>query len=241
MRVFGFRSPFNLQLVSGIFLLTIVAFALYPGESYGSAYIGVSETNLTTQDQLADESDTPFLARLLNIDPESPPDTVVFLGRFHPLFVHLPISFILLALLVEVLSRIKRFEELKPAASFVLLLGFLSALTASAAGLLLSISGDYGGSTLSWHKWAGISVTVLAGVAYFYKRKMQKNPTPQTARIYGTRSYTFLCHSDCCQSSRRFSNSRDRLFDQLHARANAFLGWHSPARNAQYPNRPYKS
>ena len=213
MHVFGSRSIFNLQLITGLALLMIVAFAINPGELYGSAYIEVPLEDRINQDQLIEESESPFLARLLNIDPDSPPDIVIFLGRFHPLFVHLPISFILLALLVEVLSRAKRFAELKPASSFVLLLGFISAIGATTAGLLLSISGDYGGSTLSWHKWAGISVTVLAGIAYFYKRKMQKNPTPQTGRIYGA-VLTLSCATlIVAQPPWRVTNTWYRLFN----------------------------
>ena len=142
---------------------------------------GVEKVLSSSQEEV---EKSPILARILNIDPESPPDIVVFLGRFHPLVVHLPISFILLALIIEAISRIKRFEELKPSSSFILLLGFLSSIVAVMAGLLLSLGGDYGGDTLFWHQWLGIGVTVTAGLAYYFKRRSIGLPTIQPKRIY---------------------------------------------------------
>ena len=127
-----------------------------------------------------------FLANLLNVNPDAPPDIVVFLGRFHPLVVHLPISFILLALIIEVFSQAKRFEHLKPAAPFVLLLGFLSSIVAVGAGLLLSLGGDYGGDTLFWHQWLGIAVMFTAGFAYIFQKRALASKHVRNKRIYAT-------------------------------------------------------
>lgn len=134
----------------------------------------------------ADEADAPpLLARILNIDPDDPPDAVVFIGRFHPLLVHMPIALLLLAFLLEFMTRSKRFADLRPSVSFVLFLGAVSAVFAVGAGLLLAISGGYGGDELWWHKWLGISVAVTAVAAYVYKRKSLKTEVIQTRRVYG--------------------------------------------------------
>ena len=186
MRASGYHKVRTSLILIGLAFLLTGDLVAHPGIDPGESYVNDSNTNFFDQADLFDQPESPLLARLLNIDPESPPDIVIFLGRFHPLFVHLPISFILLALFIEVLSRFKRFAELKPSVSLVLLLGFISALFATTAGLLLSLSGDYSGSTLSWHKWAGIGVTITAGIAYFFKRKMRSNPSAQTARVYGS-------------------------------------------------------
>lgn len=130
------------------------------------------------------ESNAPLLSRILNIDPENPPDLVVFLGRFHPLLVHLPISFLLLGFLLELVSRIKRYADLRPAVSFVLFLGALSAVFAVFAGLLLSISGDYGGDDLWWHKWLGIGVAVTAVAAYWLKKRSTATEEVNMRRAY---------------------------------------------------------
>ena len=139
------------------------------------------------QDAEAQEEEAesvPLLARVLNVDPDNPPDIVVFLGRFHPLLVHLPITLLLLAALLEVMSRSERFADLRPAVSFVLFLGTASAVFAVVAGLLLSLSGDYGGDDLWWHKWLGIGVAVGALVAYFYKRRTLRTEAIPDRRIY---------------------------------------------------------
>ena len=130
------------------------------------------------------ESNAPLLQRLLNVDPDNPPDFLVFLGRFHPLLVHLPISFLLLGAFLELLTRMKRYAELRPAVSFVLFIGAVSAVLAVFAGLLLSITGDYGGDDLWWHKWLGIGVAVTAIAAYWLKKRTSKTEELSMRRAY---------------------------------------------------------
>ncbi len=97
-------------------------------------------------------------------------DLVLFIGRFHPVFVHLPIGFLLLAFLFEICSRFKRFENLGSAVSFSLLLGAASALTAAGTGYLLSWDGGYGEDLLWTHKWLGISVAVISICAFVLRQ-----------------------------------------------------------------------
>ena len=53
----------------------------------------------------------------------SVPDFVLFLGRFHPLVVHLPIGFLLFAFILEVFSRWKKNPVLTTSIPLALLLG----------------------------------------------------------------------------------------------------------------------
>ncbi len=131
------------------------------------------------------ESNPPLLSRLLNIDPDNPPDSLVFLGRFHPLLVHLPISFLLLGALVELLSRTRRYSDLRPSVSFVLFLGAVSAVLAVIAGMFLSVTGDYGGDDLWWHKWLGIGVAITAVAAYILKKRNARTEDINLRRAYG--------------------------------------------------------
>lgn len=96
---------------------------------------------------------------------------IVFLGRFHPLVVHLPIGILLLAGLMQLISlRSKSFARaLKPAISFTLFWGGISSLGAIFIGWLLSLQGGYDNDTLFWHKWLGILLTVLAFLAWILK------------------------------------------------------------------------
>ncbi|TXF88138.1 hypothetical protein FUA23_15975 [Neolewinella aurantiaca] len=84
-------------------------------------------------------------------------DFGLFLGRFHPLLVHLPIGFLLLAVLLEWWPG----DKVRPAIRVSWAVGALSAIAAAFCGWLLSGESG-GGDALFWHKWLGISVAVLA-------------------------------------------------------------------------------
>ena len=96
---------------------------------------------------------------------------VLFLGHFHPLVLHLPIGFLLLAFVFEFLSAHKKFEKLGEATEFTLLLGMVSAVLAAVFGYFLSLDGGYGGAMLVIHQWLGISLAAVSVVLYILKRK----------------------------------------------------------------------
>ena len=48
----------------------------------------------------------------------SGPDFPLFIGRFHPLLVHIPIGFIVLLAVMEALARTKRFKNVNANAGF---------------------------------------------------------------------------------------------------------------------------
>ncbi len=84
-------------------------------------------------------------------------DIITFLGRFHPLVVHLPIGFLLMGAVFNVLSYFPNYRFLKDAMSFTLLAGFLAAVAACILGYLLSQSGEYDPEVLSQHRLVGHS------------------------------------------------------------------------------------
>lgn len=85
-----------------------------------------------------------------------------FLGHFHPIMVHLPIGFMVLALVIQVLSKRPGFENVSIVNRFIVLLTALSAGMACLLGWLLSISGDYDYHVLSRHQWGGIAFALLS-------------------------------------------------------------------------------
>ena len=103
-------------------------------------------------------------------------DYALFLGRFHPLVVHLPIGFLLLAVVLEVWPG----DRVRPAIRVAWVLGALSAVAAAVAGWLLASGGGYGGNTLFWHRWAGVAVAALAVGGVFVQNK-----GGMTAKVYG--------------------------------------------------------
>ncbi|HET6217137.1 MAG TPA: c-type cytochrome domain-containing protein [Acidobacteriaceae bacterium] len=97
----------------------------------------------------------PFVFRL---DGKTHADWQQFLGRFHPLVVHLPIGLILLVPLLEVAGRAR--PALHEAAVFVLSLSLLSCLLALTLGYLLAYGSGEAGAGVSRHMWGAIALTI---------------------------------------------------------------------------------
>lgn len=90
-----------------------------------------------------------------------------FIGRFHPLIVHLPIGILLLAVSVELYSWKRKTIAFN---SFVPILwetGFVSAILSTIVGLCLKAGGGYNEDALAIHQNFGIVLTVFAGIAFF--------------------------------------------------------------------------
>jgi len=95
---------------------------------------------------------------------EAPPDGVErgewsqFVGRFHPLAVHLPIALLLLVVVLEGAGLFRSGKHLQAAAGFILALTAASALVAVFLGWMLGRSGGYEGGLVTRHMWGGISL-----------------------------------------------------------------------------------
>ena len=100
-------------------------------------------------------------------------DLSLFIGRFHPLIVHLPIGILIFAALLEGVAYFQKNNYLRQAVNIALLVGALSAGVAAFAGWLLSSAGGYDAETLSWHQWLGISIGVLALLIWAIRRSQR--------------------------------------------------------------------
>ncbi|WP_025145138.1 c-type cytochrome domain-containing protein [Pedobacter jeongneungensis] len=98
-----------------------------------------------------------------------------FFGRFHPVFVHLPIGILLLACICILLSLKQKFANLKHAIPLMLLFGALSAIVSCVTGYLLANGGDYDVNLVSYHQWMGISVAVLSIILWIIYKKVKSN------------------------------------------------------------------
>ncbi|WP_420604137.1 c-type cytochrome domain-containing protein [Flagellimonas sp.] len=87
-----------------------------------------------------------------------------FLGRLHPLLVHLPIGFIILGLLLQWYDR-KIHAYTKIIALVFLWAGFCSAFTCL-TGYLQYLGEGYAFATIKWHLWLGIITTLFCFLMY---------------------------------------------------------------------------
>ncbi|MGY6742341.1 MAG: DUF2231 domain-containing protein [Cecembia sp.] len=97
-------------------------------------------------------------------------DLITFIGRFHPVWVHLPIGFLVMAALFKIYVVLWSRQHLREAVSFSLLLGAISAFIASIFGFLLSQSGGYEGNILEIHRTAGWITVSLALLAWWVNK-----------------------------------------------------------------------
>jgi uncharacterized membrane protein len=93
----------------------------------------------------------------------------LFIGRFHPVLVHLPIGFLLIAAVIEIGRRTGKVSVSESTVVFVLFWSAVSATFACIAGYLLSLGGGYDEDLLGAHMWKGIGVAVFAWVAWLVK------------------------------------------------------------------------
>ena len=102
-----------------------------------------------------------------------PPDILLFLGRFHPLLVHLPIGMLAALAALELFAWFPRFKNAAKSAGFLLALAVPLAVATAICGWLLSLAGGYDDDLLAWHKWLGTSTAVAAVVTtiFFQCRK----------------------------------------------------------------------
>jgi len=94
----------------------------------------------------------------LRLDGKPHADWQQFLGRFHPLAVHIPIGLLVLLPLLELLGRNR--PSLREAAEFVLALAFAGCLGSVTLGYLLAYGSGEAGPGVTRHMWGGISLSL---------------------------------------------------------------------------------
>jgi uncharacterized membrane protein len=102
-----------------------------------------------------------LLPSVFTLDGKMHADWQQFLGRFHPLVVHLPIGLILLLPVLEIAGRFR--PALLEAATFVLSLSVFSCVLALTLGYLLAYGSGEAGAGVARHMWGGIALTIGVG------------------------------------------------------------------------------
>ena len=99
-----------------------------------------------------------LLPWIVKLDGKPHADWQQFLGRFHPLAVHLPIGLLVLLPLLEIMGRYR--SALREAAGFVLGLSFASCLFSLMLGVLLAYGSGDAGAGVTRHESGGIALTI---------------------------------------------------------------------------------
>lgn len=111
-------------------------------------------------------------------------DWAAFIGRFHPVLVHLPIGFLILAGLLEIGRLTNKIEVKDSTISFILFWSAIGATLSCVAGYLLSLGGGYEAQLLEEHKWQGIWVAVASWVAWVAKSDLFIDKIPFGSLLY---------------------------------------------------------
>lgn len=116
---------------------------------------------------------------------------VSFVGRLHPLLVHFPIALLLVGAAVRVYALASKRPEVSLAARVLVVVGAVSAVAASVAGLALSSTDDWNGAALErlqLHRALGLLAATMAVAAAALERRLS-----DTLRFRAELIPLFLC------------------------------------------------
>ena len=103
---------------------------------------------------------------------------LAFVGRLHPLVLHLPLGVLPTLLLLELFALLRRRPMALGTRRALVAIGALGALTAATSGWLLAEESSYGGDAVEWHRYAGLATAGLASLAAL-------SSLARTGRLYG--------------------------------------------------------
>jgi uncharacterized membrane protein len=85
-----------------------------------------------------------------------------FLGRLHPLMVHLPIGILVVAIVLHFMGHWSRFASWRALLPVLWFAGAVTAVLACLAGLLLKSGGGYEPGAVDAHQYAGLALAAVA-------------------------------------------------------------------------------
>jgi len=113
----------------------------------------------------------------LGLQDYDAPEIMIFLGRFHPVVLHLPIGFMALALLLDLGHLLpEKWRKNLPSTTWLHALIVLSSTGAIVHGILLFASGGYEGSELAEkHLIGGCIFLTVAAATFLFKAWCKKD------------------------------------------------------------------
>ena len=118
-----------------------------------------------------------FLLLLIPLDGRVDNTFLFFVGRFHPILLHLPIGALIVLFLMEIINSFRSELNLNAACDILLWFSVLSIIPTISLGFLLASSGNYEDELLNFHKWLGwFTALICVWLVVFRQQKSPKNP-----------------------------------------------------------------
>jgi mono/diheme cytochrome c family protein/uncharacterized membrane protein len=128
-----------------------------------------SEVPTAGEEEVIVPSFVRFISTIFGQDPGDPADFFLFVGRFHPLVLHLPIGMLVVAFIMQAFSIWKKRDDLHFPYCFCLGCSFVFSIIAVVCGSFLSMSNDYNPDLINRHGWGGMLFSLLVGIAFYLK------------------------------------------------------------------------
>lgn len=95
-----------------------------------------------------------------------------FIGKLHPLIVHLPIGLIIAGFALDLVFRKVESPLVVKLVRFLIGLAAFAAILSAIFGYLLSISSGYNTGLVSTHQWFGIAFSVIVSIFFLYRPRL---------------------------------------------------------------------
>lgn len=118
-----------------------------------------------------------YLPSVADLNGEQGADLLIFLGRFHIVVLHLPIGWLTIVPIVDIIGRKYKLAGFSTLTRILLYCAALSTILAVVVGFTLATSDGYSGATVTQHMWLGITtsiVTILAAFFFTVKEMLKK-------------------------------------------------------------------
>lgn len=128
-----------------------------------------------------------FLLLFCFVDLSKLSPYVLFAGRLHPLFLHLPITLVILLVPFSLFAA-NRKEQKNIRSIFQLMLHYVALISTitAIAGFFLAVGETYDVNTLQIHKWLGVSVAFISHALIYFSKVFFSKPMVWNTMLVST-------------------------------------------------------
>ena len=111
---------------------------------------------------------------------------IEFIGLYHPVFLHLPIGFLLLIVSIELYHVFTKKKNTHPM-RFALVLNALASVNAALLGFVLYLTGSWSTEKIEDHLWSGLAYAVCSmWLPHIYSLTISRSRVPYMALLLGS-------------------------------------------------------